>query len=106
MFHQICLNADPLSAYPSASQLSLLQVDRWYELGARFRITEDQLEEVKKSSHPTTAILIAAKVKNIDIKWYQIVEALIHIGMYKLAKIICEKQGPLNTHMVIMIIHT
>ena len=86
-------HTDPLSSYPSAKQLSKLQVDRWREMGAHLGLTEDQLEEVKESLHPTTAVLLAAKVKDVDLKWNKIVGALRHVGEFKLAESICNELG-------------
>ena len=70
-----------------------LHVDRWYQLGVQLRLTEDQLEEAKKSPHPTAAVLIAAKVRDIDLRWVHIVEALLLIGENELAEKIFKKQG-------------
>ena len=89
------LYTDPLSNYPSAKLLSKLQVDRWRELGAHLRLTEYQLENAKKSSQPTMAVLLAAKVRDINLKWNQIVESLLRVGEYELAKGICNKHGKL-----------
>ena len=73
------LSADPLSSYPTAKLLNQLKVDQWLSL--------------KKSPHPTEATLLAAKVKNIDLKWKDVVESLLHTGEYKLAETVCSQQG-------------
>ena len=86
----------PLSGYPSANQLSQLQLDQWYKLGVHFRLTNVQLEEMKKSSNPTAAVLLAAKVKDINLKWIQLLEAFLRVGEYKLAESICNEQGKLH----------
>ena len=70
-----------------------LNVDRWHELGAYLKLSEDQLEEAKMSPEPTAAVLWAAKVKNIDLTWSHIVEALQQVGEYKMAESICNEQG-------------
>ena len=44
-------------------------------LGTHLGLDEDQLEEVKKSPHPTASVLMAAKGKDINIQWMHIVEA-------------------------------
>ena len=86
---------DPLATYPSATQLNDLQVNRWYELGVHLRLDKHQLEEAKKSPQPTASILMVAKGKDIDMQWTHIVEALLRVGEYELAKSICNKQGKL-----------
>ena len=84
---------DPLSSYPTLEQLSQLECDQWLQLGVRFALGNDQLETIKKSQHPTAATLQAAKIKNIDMQWKDIVEALVSIGEYKLAESVCTQQG-------------
>ena len=84
---------DPLSSYPTLEQLSQLECDQWLQLGVRLGLGNDQLETIKKSQHPTAATLQAAKIKNIDIQWKDIVEALVSIGEYKLAESVCTQQG-------------
>ncbi|XP_064387632.1 uncharacterized protein LOC135335893 isoform X2 [Halichondria panicea] len=71
---------DPLSSYPTLEQLSQLECDQWLQLGVRLGLGNDQLETIKKSQHPTAATLQAAKIKNIDMQWKDIVEALVSIG--------------------------
>ncbi len=80
---------DPLSSYPTLEQLSQLECDQWFQLGVRLGLGNDQLETIKKSQHPTAATLQAAKIKNIDMQWKDIVEALVSIGEYTLAKSVC-----------------
>ena len=72
-----------------------LNADRWQELGAHFGLAEDQLEEAKKSSNPTASVLLAAKVKDINLKWSNIVEALLRVGEYEVAKRIANEHGEL-----------
>ena len=91
--HGCILCTEPLSSYPSAKQMYQLNADRWQELGDRLKLSEDQLEEAKKSPHPTAAVLLAAKVKSIDLTWGHIVVALLQVGEYKLAKSIYNEQG-------------
>ena len=86
---------DPLSSYPSAELLSKLQVAQWRELGAHLGLSEDQLEDAEKSPQPTAAVLLAAKVKDINLRWNQIAESLLRVGEYDLAESICDKQGKL-----------
>ena len=84
---------DPLSSYPTLEQLSKLECDQWLQLGVHLGLGNDQLETIKKSQHPTAATLQAAKIKNIDMQWKDIVEALVSIGEYKLAERVCTQQG-------------
>ena len=86
---------DPLSSYPSAELLSKLQVAQWRELGAHLGLSEDQLEDAEKSPQPTAAVLLAAKVRDINLKWNQIAESLLRVGGYDLAESICNKYGKL-----------
>ena len=86
---------DPLSSYPSAELLSELHVAHWRELGAHLGLSEDQLEYAEKSQQPTAAVLLAAKVRDINLRWNQIAESLLRVGEYDLAESICNKQGKL-----------
>ena len=86
---------DPLSSYPSAELLSQLQVAQWRELGAHLGLSADQLEDAEKSPQPTAAVLLAAKVRDINLRWNQIAESLLRVGEYDLAESICNKQGKL-----------
>ena len=72
-----------------------LHVDRWYDLGRHLRLTNDQLEEAKKNPNPTAAVLLAAKVKNINLKWSDIVEALLRVGEYEVAQRIANEHSEL-----------
>ncbi len=87
--------ADPLSSYPSLEQLSQLECDQWRQLGVHLGLDNDQLDCscIKKSQRPTAVTLQAAKVKNIDMQWKDIVEALLSIGEYQLAESVCTQQG-------------
>ena len=85
--------ADPLSSYPTAKMLSQLKVNQWLKLGHHLNLTDEELESLKKSPHPTAATLLAAKTKNIDVTWKDVVESLLHIGEYKLAETVCSQQG-------------
>ena len=91
MMCSVC--ADPLSSYPTAKMLSQLKVDQWLKLGHHLNLTDEELESLKKSPHPTAATLITAKSKNIDVTWKDIAESLLHIGEYKLAETVCSQQG-------------
>ncbi len=85
--------ADPLSSYPSLEQLNQLEYDKWHQLGVHLGLDNDQLDSIRKNQHPTAATLQAAKVKNIDMQWKDILEALLSIGEYKLAESVCTQQG-------------
>ena len=87
------LCADPLSSYPTAKLLSQLKVVQWLKLGHHLNLTDEELESLKKSPHPTAATLITAKTKNIDLTWKEVAESLLHIGEYKLAETVCSQQG-------------
>ncbi len=91
-------SVDPLSSYPTLEQLSQLECDQWLQLGVRLGLGNDQLET--KSQHPTAATLKAAKIKNIDMQWKDILEALVSIGEYKLAESVCTQQGQQMTALV------
>ena len=84
---------DPLSSYPSLEQLSQLECHQWLQLGAHLGLDNHTLDSIKKSQHPTAETLQTAKIKNIDMQWKDIVEALVSIGEYKLAESVCAKQG-------------
>ncbi len=94
---------DPLSSYPTLEQLSKLECDQWLQLGACLGLGNDQLKTIKKSQHPTAATLRAAKIKNIDMQWKDIVEALVSIGEYKLAESVCTQQGQQLTSPIILL---
>ena len=83
----------PLSGYPSVKALSRLSTERWHQLGAHLGLSDDALEETKKSPHPTTAVFLAAKMKDVDLKWCQVAEALLRVGEYTLAEGVCNEQG-------------
>ncbi len=85
--------ADPLSSYPSLEQLSQLKYYRWRQLGVHLGLDNDQLNSIEKSQCPTAVTLQAAKVKNIDMQWKDIVEALLSIGEYQLTESVCTQQG-------------
>ena len=75
--------------------MNQLHADRWQELGAHFGLAKDQLEEAKKSLNPTAEVLLAAKVKDINLKWSNIVEALLRVEEYEVAKGIANEHGGL-----------
>ena len=89
------MHTDPLSSYPSAILLNKLQVAQWRELGAHLGLSDDQLEDAEKSPQPTAAVLLAAKVRDINLRWNKIAESLLRVGEYDLAESICNKQGKL-----------
>ena len=91
----------PLSGYPSVKGLSRLSTERWHQLGAQLGLSDDKLEKAKKSTHPTTAIFLAAKVEDEDLKWSQVVEALLRVGENTLAESICNEQGELVSGMLV-----
>ena len=105
MCYSCILCTDPLATYPSAKQLSNLQTNQWHEVGIYLRLTKDQLEEAKKNPNPTASVLMAAKGRNIDMQWGQIVEALLRVGEYELAKSICDKEGELVSVCVGLCVH-
>ena len=82
---------DPLSSYPTLEQLSHLECDKWLQLGDRLGLGPDHLGTI--SQHSSAETLLAAKLKNIDMQWKDIVEALMSIGEYKLAESVCSQQG-------------
>ena len=71
----------------------MLGVDQWFKLGLKLGLTENQLESCKKFSEPAAAILIAAKVANINLNWKDVVESLLLIGECEVAESVCNQQG-------------
>ena len=88
--------ADPLSSYPSVKQMSKLSVHQWFELGLHLGLTEDELHSMEEGQNPTASTLVAAKVKNIELKWKDIVASLVRIGEYQQAERVCTEQGGLT----------
>ncbi len=80
----------------------MLECDQWLQLGVHLGLGNDLLESIRKSQHPTAATLQAAKIKNIDMQWKDIVEALVSIGEYKLAESVCTQQGQQMTYIYIV----
>ena len=89
----MCVYADPLSEYPSIKQLSEIVVDKWHELCGYFHLTEDEMECIRNSRFPSTETFLAAKVKNMDLKWKDILKALLSIDEHELAHCVFNKQG-------------
>ena len=85
--------AEPLNSYPSANQLSKLQVQEWRTLGRHLGLTEDEVGSIDKHHNPTAAVLRAAKVKNIDLTWKGVVDGLLKAGEYTVAERVCSEQG-------------
>ncbi len=99
------LCVDPLSSYPTLEQLSRLECDQWHQLGALLGLDNDTMDSINKSQNPSAEILQTAKIKNIDIQWKNIVEALKSIGKYKLAKSVYFKQDEYTTLEVELYTH-
>ncbi len=78
-----------------------MEFDQWLQLGVCLGLSNDQLETIKKSQHPTAATLQAAKIKNTDMQGKDIVEALVSIGEYKLAESVCIQQSQQITTCVL-----
>ena len=89
------MRADPLSSYPSVKQMSKLSVYQWFELGLHLGLTEDELHSMEEGQNHTASTLVAAKVKNIELKWKDIVASLVRIGEYQQAERVCTEQGGL-----------
>ena len=66
---------------------------QWFKLGIHLGLTEDQLKKSELSENPTGAVLIAAKVNNIDLNWKQVTEGLLAIWEYILAESLCNDHG-------------
>ena len=93
--------ADPLASYPSYNQLSQLKVDQWFELGLEMGLTEDELHSMEKDRNTTASVLVAVKVKDIELQWKDIFPTLVRIGEYQQAERVCREQGwlsPLNLY--------
>ena len=93
MSHWWICCAGPLSSFPSIKQLSNYQVRKWEELGHLFDLTLDQIIQTGKSRYPTTEVFLAAKIKNMDLKWKDILQALLKIEEYEVADHVCSDQG-------------
>ena len=77
----LSLCAAPLSGYPSIKQLSEFQVcSKWYELGLHFNILKTKMKDIRKSPHPITETFLAAKVKNVELNWKDVIEGLLTVG--------------------------
>ena len=87
------LFTDPLHAYPSIKQLSLVKVKKIDELCDYFQLSEDQMCHVRDSQHPTTEIFIAAKVKNMGLRWKEILEALMRMDECSQVGLVYSEQG-------------
>ena len=90
--------ADHLCSYPSVRQISKLCVHQWFELGLHLGLTEDELHSMEKGYNTTASTLVAAKVKNIELKWKDIVASLVRIGEYQQAERVCTEQGGLTSY--------
>ena len=85
--------AGPLSGYPSIKQLSDYQVNNWHEMGLQFHLSVVQMEHIRNSKYPSTETLLAAKVKNMELKWKDILKVFLSIKEFELAEHICRKRG-------------
>ena len=85
--------AEPLNSYPSAKQVSELQVQDWQTLGHHLGLTEDEVGSIDKHRNPTAAVLRVAKGKNIDLTWKGVVDSLFKAGEYAVAERVCSEQG-------------
>ena len=73
--------------------LSQLQVHQWVKLAVHFGLSKDQIEAIRSSQNHTAETFIAAKKENIGISWRDVIESLMAIGEYELAKRVCTEQG-------------
>ena len=48
---------------------------------------------IRNSEYPSTETFLAAKVNNVELKWKDILEALLSIGEYQLADRVCSDRG-------------
>ena len=85
--------ADALSSYPAYKQLCQLQFDQWFEFGLQVGLTEEDLHSVEKDQNPTASTLLAAKIKNVELQWKDIIQSLVKIGEYQQAESVCTEQG-------------
>ena len=51
------------------------------------------MERIRNSRYSSTETFLAAKVKNVDLKWKDIFEALLSIREYELAGRVYSEQG-------------
>ena len=89
----VCISAGFLSICPSVEQLIDLKVVHWFELGKHLGLTKDVLENMRNSQNPAAEILLAARVKNKDVQWKDIVEGLRKNGEHEVAASVCSIQG-------------
>ena len=59
MMCSVC--AHPLSSYPTAKLFGQLKGDQWFKLGYHLNLTDEELESLKKSPHPTAATLLVVR---------------------------------------------
>ena len=48
---------------------------------------------IRNSEYPSTETFLAAKVNNMELKWKDILEAILSIGEYQLADRVCSNRG-------------
>ena len=48
---------------------------------------------IRNSPYPSTETFLAAKVNNMELKWKDILEALLSIAEYQLADRVCSDRG-------------
>ena len=85
--------AEPLNSFPSAKQLSELQVQDWQTLGRHLGLTEDEVGSIDKHHNPTAAVIRAAKGKNIDLTWKGVVDGLLKAEELAEAERVCSQLG-------------
>ena len=69
----------------SIKQLSKLQTERWYEVGLQLGLTENEMGHIRNSRYPTTEMFLAAKRKNVELRWSHIWQALLSVDERDLA---------------------
>ena len=87
------LCAGPLSSFPSIRELSQLPIDDYKALGSCLGLSEDEMGHIRNAQYPSTETFIAAKVKNVELRWNDILRALLSIGKYELADQVCNERG-------------
>ena len=55
---------------------------------------------IRKSEYPSTETFLAAKVNNMELKWKDVLEAILSIGEYQLADRVCRHRGWLPSWLI------
>ena len=85
--------AGPLCERPSIKRLREIQVSKWHKLGGYFHLTKDQMQQIKISQDPSTETFLAAQDNGMELRWIDILQALLSIDECELAGRVVSEQG-------------